>query len=164
MLFNKTFEAYHAQILSCCDLWVGVWLILRPIFPTFQLPSLVFCTTFCKQLGLSHLSIASILDVCAHIPLTLWVSTFYVVLMVMNALKPMMQFVIPLPPLHKMLVSTWDKNNYMRFLQPHSNLFRDESTLCLPKMTFTPWLTWALLTQHEHIYFPNLAQLKDLLD
>ncbi len=67
MLFNKTFEAYHAQILSCCDLWVGVWLIIRPIFPTFQLPSLVFCTTFCKQLGLSHLSIASILwCVCTH--------------------------------------------------------------------------------------------------
>jgi hypothetical protein len=32
----------------------------------------------------------------------------------------MMQFVTPLLPLRQMLVSTWDKNNYMRFLQPHS--------------------------------------------
>ncbi len=30
------------------------------------------------------------LDVCAHIPLTLWVSTSYVVFMAMNALEPMM--------------------------------------------------------------------------
>jgi hypothetical protein len=44
-------------------------------------------------------------DVCAHIPSTLWVSTFYVVLMTTNALEPMMQFMTPLLPLHKMLVS-----------------------------------------------------------
>jgi hypothetical protein len=38
-------------------------------------------------------------NVCARIPLTLWVSTFYVVLMSMNALEPMMQFMTPLLPL-----------------------------------------------------------------
>jgi hypothetical protein len=34
----------------------------------------------------------------------------------MNALEPMMQSLTPLPPLHEMLVSMWDENNYMRFL------------------------------------------------
>jgi hypothetical protein len=61
--------------------------------------------------------------------------------MATNALEPMMQFVTPLLPLHKMLVSMWDKNNFMHFLQPHSSPFVDESTLCLPKMAFTPWPT-----------------------
>jgi hypothetical protein len=46
-----------------------------------------------------------------HIPSTQWVSTSYVVFMATNTLKPMMQFVTPLSPLHEMLVSTWDKNN-----------------------------------------------------
>jgi hypothetical protein len=36
-----------------------------------------------------------------------------------------------------MLVFTWDENNYMHFFQPHSTPLVDESTLCLPKMTFT---------------------------
>ncbi len=31
-----------------------------------------------------------------------------------------MQFVTPLLPLHEMLTSMWDENNYMCFLQPHS--------------------------------------------
>jgi hypothetical protein len=56
--------------------------------------------------------------------------------MAMNALEPMMQFVTPLPPLREMLVLTWDENNYMCFLQPHSTPFIDELTLCLPKMAF----------------------------
>jgi hypothetical protein len=77
-------------------------------------------------------------SMCAHIPSTLWVSSSYVVFMATNALKPMMQFVTPLPSLCKMLVSTWDENNYMRFLEPHSTPFVDKSTLCLPKMTFAP--------------------------
>jgi hypothetical protein len=58
--------------------------------------------------------------------------------MAMNALEPMMQFATPLLQLHEMLVSTWDENNYMHFLQPHSTPFINESTLCLPKMTFAP--------------------------
>jgi len=35
-----------------------------------------------------------------------------------------------------MLVSMWDENNYMHFLQPHSILLVDELTLCLLKMAF----------------------------
>jgi hypothetical protein len=73
---------------------------------------------------------------CAHIPLTLWVFTSYVVLMAMNALEPMIQITTPLPPSHEMLVSTWDKNNYMHFLQPRSTPLVNKSTLCLPKMAF----------------------------
>jgi hypothetical protein len=45
-----------------------------------------------------------------------------------RALEPMMQFSTPLPPLHEMLVSTWDKNSYMRFFQPHSIPLVNEST------------------------------------
>jgi hypothetical protein len=40
--------------------------------------------------------------------------------MAVNTLEPMMWFITPLLPLHEMVVFTWDKNNYMRFLQPHS--------------------------------------------
>jgi hypothetical protein len=100
---------------------------------------------------------------CAHIALTLWVSTFYVVLMATNALEPMLQFATPLPPLREMLVSTWDENNYMCFFQLHSTPFVNELTLCLLKTTFALYLTLSLLTQHERIYFPDLAQLKDFL-
>jgi hypothetical protein len=53
--------------------------------------------------------------------------------MAMNALKPMIHFVKPLLALGEMLVSIWDENNYMRFLQPHSTPLIDETTLCLPK-------------------------------
>jgi hypothetical protein len=31
-----------------------------------------------------------------------------------------------------------DKNNYIRFFQPHSIPLIDKSTLCLPNMTFAP--------------------------
>ncbi len=55
--------------------------------------------------------------------------------MATNALEPMMQFVTPLAPLHKMLTSMWVE---MHFFQPHSTPLVDELTLCLPKMTFTP--------------------------
>jgi hypothetical protein len=77
-------------------------------------------------------------DVCVHIALTLWVSTFYVVLMATNTLEPMMQFATPLLPLHEMLVSMWDENNYMGFLQPHLTPLVDKLTLCLPKMALAP--------------------------
>jgi hypothetical protein len=62
-----------------------------------------------------------------------------------------------------MLGFTWDENNYMHFLQPHSTPVFGKSTLRLLKMAFAPWLTLSLLTQCEWIYFVNLAQLKDLL-
>jgi hypothetical protein len=58
--------------------------------------------------------------------------------MAMNALKPMMQFVKLLLALGEMLVSIWDENNYMRFLQPHSTPLIDKMTLCLLKMAFAP--------------------------
>ncbi len=95
--------------------------------------------------------------------LLMCVSTFYIVFMAMSAQEPMMQFATPLLPLHEMLVFTWDKNNYMCFLQPCSTLLINESTLCSPKMAFALQLMLSLSTQHEHIYFLDLAQLKDLL-
>jgi hypothetical protein len=136
MLSNGTSEAHCAQILSCSSLGVGTWLTAWPIFPTFRLFSQFFTQHFVCDLDYLILQLQASLDVYAHIPLTLWVSTSYVVFMAITALEPMMQFATPLSPLGKMLISTWDKNNYMCFLQPHSIPFIDKSTLCLPKMTF----------------------------
>jgi hypothetical protein len=76
-------------------------------------------------------------NVCAHIPLTLWVSIFYIMFMTMNTLEPMMQFMTPLLPLLEMLTFTWDENNYMHFLQSHLTPFVDKLTLWLSKMTFS---------------------------
>ncbi len=67
MLSNETFEAHHAQILSCFILRVGVWLITWPVFPTFWLSSPIFRTTFCIQLGLPHSLVVGIpWCVCTH--------------------------------------------------------------------------------------------------
>ncbi len=135
MISDGILEAHYAQILSCFDLGANAWLIAWLIFWTFWLFSSIFFTMLWMWLRLPHLSIASLPDVCAHIPLTLWVSTFYVVLIATSAQVPMMQFMTLLPPLREMLASTWD-NNYMHFLQSHSILLVNESTLCSPKMKF----------------------------
>jgi hypothetical protein len=57
-----------------------------------------FAQHFVRDLDYPILQLQASLDVCVHIPLTLWVSTSSIVLMVMNALEPMMQFATPLPP------------------------------------------------------------------
>jgi hypothetical protein len=46
MLSNEISEAHHVQILSCFGLKVGTWLTTRLVFPTFQLSSPFFSTTF----------------------------------------------------------------------------------------------------------------------
>jgi hypothetical protein len=67
MLFNKTFEAFCAWIVSCSNLGVGTWLTTWLVFPTFRLSSLVFCTTFRAWLGPPQLLIANIpWCVCTH--------------------------------------------------------------------------------------------------
>jgi hypothetical protein len=83
--------------------------------------------------------------------------------MAMNTWAPMMQFVTLLLPLHKMLVSMWDENNYTCFLQPCSTPLVDELTLCSPKMEFALYSMLSLLIQHERIYFVDPTQLEDLL-
>jgi hypothetical protein len=85
MFFDKIFETHRAWILSCSNHRAIIWFITQWVFPTFQLFSLVFFTIFWTQLGLSHPLIASLFNVCAHIPLTLQVSTSYVTPMVTNA-------------------------------------------------------------------------------
>jgi hypothetical protein len=42
MLFNEIFEAYRTQILSCFGPRAGAWLIVKPIFLSFQLTFLIF--------------------------------------------------------------------------------------------------------------------------
>jgi hypothetical protein len=44
MLFDEIFEAHCVQTLSCFDLGANTWFIIRPIFITFWLSSLVFFT------------------------------------------------------------------------------------------------------------------------
>ncbi len=59
MFPNGTYEAHHARILSCSGPWI--------IFPTFQLFSPFFGTTFNTWFGLPHPSIVSIpWCVCTH--------------------------------------------------------------------------------------------------
>jgi len=156
MHFDGIFETHHARILSCFGPRVGTWLIIQPIFLTFQLSSLIFLTTFYMWLGLPHPSIARVPQCCAHIPHNTshqpYGDTFYIALMAVNALKPMMKFTTPLPTLHKMLASTWDENNYMCLFQPHSTHLVDKLTLCSPNMAF-PKLKFSPPTQHEQIYF-----------
>jgi len=60
--------AHRARILSCSNLGVGVWFIVRLIFPTFQLFFPFFPTTFCVRFELFHPSIVSIPQcVCTHL-------------------------------------------------------------------------------------------------
>jgi hypothetical protein len=63
--------------------------------------------------------------------------------MATNALKPMMQFATPLPSLHEMLVSTWDKNNYM----------------CFPSTIFNSFRQWVniVLTQYDIYTLANIV-------
>jgi hypothetical protein len=113
MFFDGIFETHCAWILSCFSVGVGTWLTVRPIFPTFWLFSLIFF--FEHNLDYHILQLQAFFDVCAHIPLTLWVSTSYIALMTTSAWGSMMQFMTLLLPLHKMLASMWDENDSMHF-------------------------------------------------
>ncbi len=67
MFSNKIFKPHHVRILWCSSLGVGIWLIIQPMFPTFQLSSLVFSTIFQTQLIFPHLSITNIFQcMCTH--------------------------------------------------------------------------------------------------
>ncbi len=67
MIFDKTFKAHRAWILSCFGPRAGAWFTVWPIFLAFWLSSLVFYITLCTQLGLPNPSIANILwCVCTH--------------------------------------------------------------------------------------------------
>jgi hypothetical protein len=60
MLSDKIFKIHRAQILSCYGPRTIACLIVQPIFPSFQLASSIFFTTFQIRLGLPHPSIACI--------------------------------------------------------------------------------------------------------
>jgi len=119
MLFYEIFETNCAWILSCFGLGVSTWFIVRPIFPMFWLSSPIFFTILCMRLRLPHpfkLQISPY--VCVHIPLTLWVSTSYVVPMATSAWKPMMQFATPLLPFKKRASrkkSLWWKIQFLKY-------------------------------------------------
>jgi hypothetical protein len=81
MFFNKIFETHHVHIFSCYGLGANIWFTTWLVFLTFQLSSLIFCTMFHMWFELPHPSIVGIFHVCAHIPLTLWVSTSYMLFM-----------------------------------------------------------------------------------
>ncbi len=67
MFSNEIPKAHWAWILSCSGLELGIWFIVRLVFPAFQLFSLVFATTFHMWLGLHHLSLVGIPQcVCTH--------------------------------------------------------------------------------------------------
>jgi hypothetical protein len=67
MFFDEISKAHCAWILSCFGPRMGAWPIVRLIFPSFWLVSLVFSITLQIWLGLPHLSIVSIPQcVCTH--------------------------------------------------------------------------------------------------
>jgi hypothetical protein len=60
-------EIHCARTLSCSNLGVNIWSIVRLAFPASQLSSPSFSTTFWMWLGLPHLSITSNPQcVCPH--------------------------------------------------------------------------------------------------
>ncbi len=60
MFSKRILEAHRAWLSSSSSPRVGIWLIIRPIFPTFRLSFPVFSITLCMQLGLPHPSM------CVH--------------------------------------------------------------------------------------------------
>ncbi len=109
-------QKIHKQILSCSSLGVGVWFIIQPIFPTFQLSSPLFSIALQTQLRLPHPLIASLPQcVCTH-PIGHIGMHLLCCAHDNKHMRPMMQFMTFLLPLCEMLAFTWDKNNYMRFL------------------------------------------------
>jgi hypothetical protein len=155
MLSDRTSEVHRVWILSCSSSRVGTWFITWLIFPTFWLSSPIFYTTFCTWLGLSHLSIVGI-PRCAH-PIELMGIHFLRCAHNNEHIKAHGVIHDTFAPLHEMLVSMWDENNYMHFFQPHSTPLVNESTLCSPNMIFAPWSTLLLSTHCKWIYFPSLA-------
>ncbi len=136
-------------------LWQDIWNSLCPNFIMFW-PSgecLVYNSTNLPRLSINFLSLShnisyttwspipqlqAFIDVCAHIPLTLWVYTSHFVFMAMSAHEPMMHFATSLLPLCKMLASTWGNKNHMHFLQTCSTPIVNKSMLCSSKITFSP--------------------------
>ncbi len=68
MFFDGILKEHCSQILSCSSFKVGIWLIARPILPTFQLSSPIFFIVLRMWLGLSHSSIVGLpWCVCTHL-------------------------------------------------------------------------------------------------
>jgi hypothetical protein len=137
MLFDTISETHRAWILSCFSP-KAISLQLYESFQPFDYLPQFFPHQFICDLNYLIPQLLISFDVCAHIPLILWVSTSYVALIATNALKPMMWFVTFLSPLHEMLIFTWDEKNYMHFFQLDSTPFINGSILCSPKMAFAP--------------------------
>jgi len=85
MLFDGIYKAHHAQILSCFNLGADVWFTIWLIFQSFQLISYFLPQRFEYDLDYPIPQLQVSLNMCAHIPLTLWVFISYVVLITMNA-------------------------------------------------------------------------------
>jgi hypothetical protein len=112
MFFNGISKAYYVQILSCFSSRVGILFTIWPFFLTFWLVFQVFFHRTSNVTWItSSFNFQVFFNACAHIPLTLWVSTFYVVFIGTNAYEPMLRFMTTLSPLRAMLASMWNKNN-----------------------------------------------------
>jgi hypothetical protein len=108
---------------------------LSIIFPSF-LHNTSYVTWTTPSFNCKHPSM------CMHVPLTLHVSTSYIVFMVMNALEPLVQFVTPLPPL-------WDVGFHVKQEQLHA----------LPSTTINSFCRWVdiVLTKYDIRTLANVA-------
>ncbi len=138
MFFDKIFKAHHARILSCFSLGVDVWLIVQPIFLTFQLSSPFFFTTLWMRLGLLHPLITNIPQcVCTH-PIDVMgirflrcvhgnehTSTHDAICDTFATIPQDVGFHMGRKQLHALISTTFNSSV-------------DKLTLCSPKMTFAP--------------------------
>jgi hypothetical protein len=138
MLFDKISEARYAQILSCSSLRVGAWIIVRPIFPNFQLTSLIFSITLWIHLRLPHLSIANILwCVCTHPIDLMGIHLLHCVhgnehMETHDGIHNTFGAIVWYVGFHV------GREQLNAFLQTCSTPPIDKSTLCSPKMAFAP--------------------------
>ncbi len=162
MLYDGIPKAYHAQILSCFSHGACVWLITWLVLSTFWLSPPIFFTRFQTRLGPPHLQLHASLAVCAHIPLTSWVSTSYVAPMAISTQKPMIQFTTIFPSFCEMFISTWENITCVSF--KYIQLLSLMNQHCAHKK-------WNLHFNWCCHYWPNtckksfhdLVQFKDLL-
>jgi len=84
VLSNEISKTHRAWILSCFGLRVGTWFTFQLIFLAIWLSSPFFLQHFERDLDYIILQLQVSFNACAHISLTLWVSTSYIVFMAMN--------------------------------------------------------------------------------
>ncbi len=163
MFFDRILEAHCARILSCSSPWVGICFIVWLIFPTFWLSSPISSILFQTWLRLPHFSIIGIpWCVCTH-PIDLMgihflrcahrnecMGTHEVVYDTFVAIAWDVGFHVGQKKLHALLLGTFNSSH-------------QQIDIVLTKDGIRTLVDIVIVNPTCVIYFPNLAQFKDLL-